>query len=123
MRLRTVGAQILVDAAIAERVPVYVHGSVSFVYADAGTAWLSEDGPIDDGDVAILRATLEGEQQATRFTQAGGRGIVLRFGGVVSGRPSAFHFGRPPLRRATLRWPKARSMNQTRGAELKPAMS
>ena len=64
---------------MAEGVGVYVHESVSFVYADGGPAWLSEDSPIDDGSVAILRATIEGEQEAARFTQAGGRGIVLRF--------------------------------------------
>jgi len=81
MRLRTAGAHLLVDAAIAEGVGVYVHESVSFVYADGGSAWLSEDAPLDDGDVAILRATIEGEQEAARFTRAGGRGIVLRFGG------------------------------------------
>ena len=79
MRLRTAGARVLVGAAMAEGVGVYVHESVSFVYADGGPAWLSEDSPIDDGSVAILRATIEGEQEAARFTQAGGRGIVLRF--------------------------------------------
>jgi len=79
MRLRTVGARILVDAAIAESVPVYVHESVSFVYADGGTTWLSEDAPSDDGGSPLLRATLEGEQEAARFTKAGRRGIVLRF--------------------------------------------
>jgi nucleoside-diphosphate-sugar epimerase len=81
MRLRTIGAEILVDAAIAERVPVYMHESVTFVYADRGNEWIAEDAPIDDAGTAILRATLEGEQHAARFTQAGGRGIVLRFGG------------------------------------------
>jgi nucleoside-diphosphate-sugar epimerase len=84
MRLRTAGARILVDAAIAESVPVYVHESVSFVYADGGTAWLSEEAPTDDGDAALLRATLEGEQEATRFTEAGGTGIVLRFAGFYA---------------------------------------
>jgi len=81
MRLRTAGARVLVDAAMAEGVGVYVHESVCFVYADGGSGWLSEDAPTDDGNVAILRATIEGEQEAARFTQAGGRGIVLRFGG------------------------------------------
>jgi len=81
MRLRTVGARVLVDAAMAEGVPVYVHESVSFVYAEGGSAWLSEDAPTDHGNVAILRATIEGEQEAARFSAAGGHGIVLRFGG------------------------------------------
>lgn len=81
IRLRTEGAQVLANAAIAEGVPTYVHESVSFVYADGGANWISEEAPTDDGRTAILRATLEGEREAQRFTHAGGRGIVLRFGG------------------------------------------
>ena len=80
IRLRTEGAQVLANAAIAEGVPTYVHESVSFVYADGGANWISEE-LHDDGRTAILRATLEGEREAQRFTHAGGRGIVLRFGG------------------------------------------
>lgn len=84
MRLRTTGAHILVDSAIAEGVPVYLHESVSFVYADRGNNWLSEDSPTDDGGTAVLRATLEGEEEVARFMKHGGRGIVLRFGGFYS---------------------------------------
>lgn len=80
-RLRTEGARILVDAAVAEGVQVYVHESVIFVYGDGGAAWLDEDAATDDGGTVILRAALRGEQEAARFTGTGGRGIVLRFGG------------------------------------------
>jgi nucleoside-diphosphate-sugar epimerase len=80
-RLRTEGAQILVDAAIAENVAVYVHESITFVYQDGGNKWLTEDAPVDDAGTSILRATLEGEQHALRFSKTGRRGIVLRFGG------------------------------------------
>lgn len=80
-RLRVEGARILVDAAQAERVPVYIHESVTFVYQDGGENWLGEDSAVDDGGSKILRATLEGEQEAARFSQSGGRGIVLRFAG------------------------------------------
>ena len=51
------------------------------MYADGGAEWLDEDARVDDGGSPILRAVLEGEQEADRFTRAGGRGIVLRFGG------------------------------------------
>lgn len=80
-RLRTEGARILVDAAIAEQVPVYIHESVTFVYQDGGDRWLGEHAAVDDGGAAILKAALAGEQEAARFSGAGGRGIVLRFGG------------------------------------------
>jgi nucleoside-diphosphate-sugar epimerase len=80
-RLRTEGAHTLVDAAIAEGVSVYIHESITFVYAEGGTRWLNEDSRIDDGGSDILRAALAGEREEARFSAAGGRGIVLRFGG------------------------------------------
>ena len=81
IRLRTEGARILVDAAMAEHVPIYIHESVTFVYRDGGDRWLDEEMPVDDGASDILRATLRGEQEASRFSESGGRGIVLRFAG------------------------------------------
>lgn len=80
-RLRTAGARLLAEAALAEGVPVYVHESVSFVYADGGAQWLIEESPTDDGGIELMRATLAGEREADRLTQAGGAGVVLRFGG------------------------------------------
>lgn len=79
--LRTEGARLLVDAAIAEGAQIYVHESITFVYSDAGSQWITEDSPTDDGESEILSSALEGEKEAARFSQAGGRGIVLRFGG------------------------------------------
>ncbi len=80
-RLRTTGAHILVDAAIEEKLKVYVHESVTFVYRDGGTQWLTEEAPTGDKGSVIMRSALEGEREAVRFTQSGGRGIVLRFAG------------------------------------------
>lgn len=80
-RLRTEGARILVDAAMAEHVPIYIHESVTFLYRDGGDRWLHEGAPTDDGNSAILRGALAGEREALRFSEAGGRGVVLRFGG------------------------------------------
>jgi nucleoside-diphosphate-sugar epimerase len=79
--LRTEGARILVDAGIAEGVQVYVHESIVFVYADGGSQWITEDAPTDDGESEVLRSALDGEKEAARFSESGGRGIVLRFGG------------------------------------------
>ena len=76
-RLRAVASRILVDAAIAAGVSVYVQPTVTFVYPPDGP--VSEDTPV--GEVLpILRSALAAEQQAQRFARAGGRGIVLRFG-------------------------------------------
>jgi nucleoside-diphosphate-sugar epimerase len=76
-RLRADASRILVDAAIASGVEVYVQPTVTFVYPQEGP--VSEDTPV--GEVLpILRSALTAERQAARFAGAGGRGVVLRFG-------------------------------------------
>jgi nucleoside-diphosphate-sugar epimerase len=76
-RLRADASRILVDAAIAAGVAVYVQPTVTFVYPQNGQ--VSEDTPV--GDVLpILRSALAAEQETERFASAGGRGVVLRFG-------------------------------------------
>ena len=76
-RLRADASRILVDAALASRVAVYVQPTVTFVYPADGPA--SEDTPI--GDVApILRSAVAAERETERFASAGRRGIVLRLG-------------------------------------------
>jgi nucleoside-diphosphate-sugar epimerase len=76
-RLRSDASRILVDAAIAAGVAVYVQPTVTFVYAPDGP--VSEDTPIDEV-LPILHSALVAEQQTERFARAGGRGVALRFG-------------------------------------------
>jgi nucleoside-diphosphate-sugar epimerase len=76
-RLRADASRILVDAAIAAGVAVYVQPTVAFVYPPDGP--VSEDTPVREV-LPILRSALVAEQQAERFARAGGRGIVLRLG-------------------------------------------
>ncbi|HEY8315144.1 MAG TPA: NAD(P)-dependent oxidoreductase [Candidatus Baltobacteraceae bacterium] len=80
-RLRSVGAQSIVDAAIAEHVQVYVTESFFAAYRSGGDRWVTEQFPSDDEGVDTLKAILESERQAQRFAREGGRGITLRFGG------------------------------------------
>jgi nucleoside-diphosphate-sugar epimerase len=76
-RLRADASRILVDAAIAAGVEVYVQPTVAFVYPSEGP--VSEDTPV--GEVRpLLRSAIVAEQQADRFARAGGRGVVLRLG-------------------------------------------
>jgi nucleoside-diphosphate-sugar epimerase len=76
-RLRADASGILVDAAIAAGVAVYVQPTVTFVYPSNGP--VSEDTPV--GEVLpILRSALAAELQTERFARAGGRGVVLRLG-------------------------------------------
>jgi nucleoside-diphosphate-sugar epimerase len=76
-RLRAEASRVLVDAAVASDVQVYVQPTVAFVYPSEGPA--TEDTPITDVP-AILRSALQAEHETARFTRAGRRGIVLRFG-------------------------------------------
>lgn len=76
-RLRADASRILVDAAIAAGVAVYVQPTVTFVYPPHGQA--SEDTPVREV-LPILRSALVAERETDRFARAGGRGVVLRFG-------------------------------------------
>ena len=76
-RLRADASRILVDAALAAGVAVYVQPTVTFVYPPKGP--VSEDTPIADVS-AILRSALTAESETDRFAQSGRRGIVLRLG-------------------------------------------
>jgi len=77
-RVRTEGSAAIVDAALAAGVDRVVQESVSMLYRDHGTRWVDEDSPIDPYPMA--RANLVAEANVHRFSEAGGTGIVLRFG-------------------------------------------
>jgi nucleoside-diphosphate-sugar epimerase len=89
-RLRAEASRILVDAAIATGVAVYVQPTVTFVYPSVGP--VSEDTPVDEVH-PLLRSALVAEQQAERFGRSGGRGVVLRLG-LLDGQGAGEY---PPL--------------------------
>jgi nucleoside-diphosphate-sugar epimerase len=64
-----------------------VHESVSMLYRDQGARWIDEDAPIDRYPMA--RGNLAAEANAHRFSQAGGTGVVVRFGWFYG--PGATH--------------------------------
>lgn len=76
-RLRSEGSANLVDGALRAGAEVYVQESVSFVYDDAGDAWIDETGVVTP--VPYIRSVLEAQANTERFTADGGRGIFLRF--------------------------------------------
>jgi nucleoside-diphosphate-sugar epimerase len=128
-RVRTEGSAAVVDAAVAVGVDRVVQESVSMLYRDHGARWVEEDAPIDRYPMA--RGNLAAEANVHRFSEAGGTGIVLRFGwfygqgathseqlftlarrhvGLVLGPPGSMcprstwpTQARPPLRRCTPR--------------------
>jgi nucleoside-diphosphate-sugar epimerase len=77
-RIRRDGSRNLVDAALAAGATRYVQESITFNYADGGDGWLDEDSPVEWGTMGA--ACEEAEAQASRFAEAGGSGVVLRFG-------------------------------------------
>ena len=96
-RLRADASRILVDAALAHAVDVYVQPTVTFVYPQDQPATectaISEVSP-------ILRSALVAAQQTARFAAGGRRGIALRFG-LLDG-PATGHEQPVPSLGATL---------------------
>jgi nucleoside-diphosphate-sugar epimerase len=77
-RIRREGSAAVVDAALEAGVGRLVQESVVMIYRDQGDTWLDEDSPVDDYPLA--RMNLAAEASAERFSEAGGTGVVLRFG-------------------------------------------
>jgi nucleoside-diphosphate-sugar epimerase len=77
-RVRTQGSAAVVDAALAAGVGRVVQESVSMLYRDQGARWVDEEAPVDRYPMAL--GNLAAEANAHRFSQAGGTGIVMRFG-------------------------------------------
>lgn len=77
-RIRTEASRNLADAAVAAGARVFVQESIGFLYQGHGEAWIDEDTPLPETPhTDALRAA---EAAAASVTEAGGRGVVLRFG-------------------------------------------
>jgi 2-alkyl-3-oxoalkanoate reductase len=78
-RIRSEGTRKLVDAAIAAGVATFVYPGVCFAYPDRGAAWI--DASTEEFEPSpVVRSLLDAESEVSRFTRAGGRGVVLRMG-------------------------------------------
>ena len=109
--IRGVGTRTVVDAALAQHVQTIIYPSICFAYPDSGAVWI--DATLDKLVIEDYYATtFDAEQEVRRFTDAGGKGIILRMGlfygpessqsqdqlrfarwGIASvvGRPDAYH--------------------------------
>ena len=83
--LRITGAGNVVAAAARAGVRRIVQESVSYVYADAGDAWINEDDPLEITTSTEPVAVAEARVQ--EYAGPGRTGIVLRFGSVVGADP------------------------------------
>lgn len=109
--IRGVGTRTVVDAALAQHVQTIIYPSICFAYPDSGAVWI--DATLDKLVIEDYYATtFDAEQEVRRFTDANGKGIILRMGlfygpessqsqdqlrfarwGIASvvGRPDAYH--------------------------------
>ena len=78
-RIRRDVSRNLVDAALATGARRYIQESIAFMYGDHGSDWVDENTPLDPAPYVL--SAVEAEGQAKRFTDQGGVGVVLRFGG------------------------------------------
>jgi nucleoside-diphosphate-sugar epimerase len=78
-RIRREASGALVDAAIAAGVRVFVQESLAFLYGEHGDEWVDASHTAWTPSV-FSDAMGVAEANVARFTEAGGRGIVLRFG-------------------------------------------
>jgi len=86
-RVRTEGSAAVAGAARDAGVGRVIQESASMLYRDRGALWIGEDMPIDSYPIA--RANIAAETNANLFSEAGGTGIVLRFGWFYG--PGATH--------------------------------
>jgi nucleoside-diphosphate-sugar epimerase len=77
-RIRREASGLLIDAALAGGVHLFVQESLAFYYEDRGDEWIDDDTPL--ADLPLLESVRVAEANVARFDAAGGRGVVLRFG-------------------------------------------
>ena len=84
-RLRTEGSKIVAQAARAAGIRRLVQESVSFLYADGGDEWITEE-----SELSVTRAVepaAVAEANATDFDCKSRRPVILRFGNLVGDDP------------------------------------
>ncbi len=79
-QLRTDGTKNLVEASVSAGATTFVQESITFIYADGGSTWLSEDSLVAPAWPAALESTLEMERLAAAFSEDERRAVILRFG-------------------------------------------
>ena len=86
-RIRREASRNLVEGALRSGCGHYLQESLAFMYADAGDRWIDEDEPPSPAPYAAT--VLDGEANAQRFADAGGSGVILRFGQFYA--PDSIH--------------------------------
>lgn len=77
-RIRREGSAALAGAARDADVGRVVQEAITFTYPDRGDVWIDEDVPLEVPD--SFGTAVAAEEAVRRFAEAGGTGVVLRFG-------------------------------------------
>jgi nucleoside-diphosphate-sugar epimerase len=91
-RLRTAGVANVVEAARRAGVRRVVQASVSFLYADNGDDWITEQSPVDI--TPMTEPVAVGESLVQDYCCGSRAGVVLRFGTVVGDDPQTRYWVR-----------------------------
>jgi nucleoside-diphosphate-sugar epimerase len=91
-RLRTAGVANVVEAARRAGVRRVVQASVSFLYADNGDDWITEQSPVDI--TPMTEPVAVGESLVQDYCCGSRAGVVLRFGTVVGDDPQTHYWVR-----------------------------
>lgn len=87
-RLRIEGTRNLIAAAETNGVPRFIFESYAGAYPDQGEQWIDESLPFEPV-WQVMQSVVQGEALVNRFGERGGKGVVLRFGGIYGpGRAS-----------------------------------
>jgi nucleoside-diphosphate-sugar epimerase len=78
-RIRTEGMRRIVEYALNTRVQTIIYPSLSFIYPESGDRWIDATNT-EPVIVDYYRTTFDAEAETRRFTEAGGRGVILRMG-------------------------------------------
>lgn len=78
-RIRTEGMRRIVAYALNTRVQTVMYPSLSFIYPESGDRWVDATNT-EPMIVDYYRTTFDAEAETRRFTEGGGRGVILRMG-------------------------------------------
>jgi nucleoside-diphosphate-sugar epimerase len=84
-RIRRNGSAAIAAAARASGVRRFIQESFAPMYADHGPDWIDEEMPL--APTSYNKTVLDAERSAKWYTDRGGVGVVLRFGGMYGPDP------------------------------------
>ncbi|HPU13523.1 MAG TPA: NAD(P)-dependent oxidoreductase [Aeromicrobium sp.] len=89
-RIRTIGSQVVAEAAHEAGVGRIVQQSLSFIYVARGDEWIDESTPVDV--TAVSEPLVIAESNARQLEQSGATAVCLRYGLICGDDPNSQYF-------------------------------